>query len=124
MEDMFQSISPMFSIEHRTWKPLMDIYETPKEIYIHAEIAGVKKEDLEVEINQKAVRIFGKRFSDQLASDATFRLAEIQYGKFERILFLPAPINTEEVTASFKDGFLRIRMIKLPADKTHKVKIT
>ena len=56
------------------------------------EIAGVDQEDLEVEINSKAVRIFGRRTESSLVSNSTYRLAEIQYGKFERTLFLPTLI--------------------------------
>jgi len=49
IDSMFRSISPMFMLSARKWKPQMDIYETPDQILILAEIAGVKKEDLELE---------------------------------------------------------------------------
>ena len=81
----------MFLSSERSWSPQMDIYETPEEIIVLAEIAGVDKDDLEVEINTKAVRISGCRSELPRTGNATFRLAEIQYGPFERILFLPAP---------------------------------
>ena len=125
-EEMFRQrpMSPMFTSSERTWSPQMDIYETPDEIIIQAEIAGVDKENLEVEINSKAVRIYGKRSEIPLVENATYRLAEIQYGKFERILFLPTPIDTELVTSSYSNGFLRIRLSKLPVDVTHKIPIS
>lgn len=123
-EEMFRVITPMFTLSERTWKPQMDIYETPDEIIILAEIAGVKKENLELEISSKAVRIYGNRTEFPKAENATYRLAEIQYGKFKRILFLPAPIDPEVVSASYSNGFLQIRLAKLMLDKTHKVPIT
>jgi len=125
-EEMFRPrpVSPMFTSSERTWNPQMDIYETTDEIIIQAEIAGVDKENLEVEINSKAVRIYGKRSEMPLVENATYRLAEIQYGKFERILFLPTPIDTEVVTSSFSNGFLKIRLTKIPVDITHKIPIT
>ncbi len=125
-EEMFRPrpVSPMFTSSERTWNPQMDIYETTDEIIIQAEIAGVDKENLEVEINSKAVRIYGKRSEIPLEENATYRLAEIQYGKFERILFLPTPIDTEVVTSSFSNGFLKIRLTKIPVDITHKIPIT
>jgi len=61
IEDMFRSINPIFALAERAWKPPMDIYETPEEVIILAEIAGVNKEDLEVEISSKAVKIHEKR---------------------------------------------------------------
>jgi len=125
-EEMFRSrpVSPMFTSSERTWNPQMDIYETKDEIIIQAEIAGVDKENLEVEINSKAVRIYGKRSEMPLIKNATYRLAEIQYGKFERILFLPTPVDTELVTSSYSNGFLKIRLSKLPVDVTHKIPIS
>ena len=123
-EDMFRSISPMFAIAERRWKPQMDIIETPDEIIILAEIAGVNKEDVELEISSKAVRIYGRRTEFPRIENATYRLAEIQYGKFERILYLPSPIDPEVVSASYSNGFLQVRLAKLMLDKKRKVPIT
>jgi len=124
VEDIFRTINPMCSIAERKWKPQMDIYETPEEIIIFGEIAGVQKEDLELEISSKAVKIQGNRTQSQRIENASYRLAEIQYGKFERILYLPAPIDPEVVSASYSNGFLQIRLAKLALDKTFKVPIT
>ena len=124
-EEIFgsQGMSPMFSSAQRTWAPQMDVYETPDEIVIRAEIAGVAKEDLEVEVNSKAVRISGVRSEMSRVDDATYRLAEIQYGSFERVLFLPSPIDTEVVSSSYSNGFLHIRLAKLYSNRTHRIPI-
>jgi HSP20 family protein len=124
IENMFRSTGPMFTLSERTWKPQMDIYESPEEILILAEIAGVDKENLEVEINSKAVRIHGSRPEMPKLKNSTYRLAEIQYGKFERVLFLPAPIDTDKVTASYQNGFLQIRLTKIPLNVTYKIPIS
>ncbi len=123
LEEMFQSISPMFSLSERTWRPQMDIYEMPDEIIVLATVAGVEKEDLSVELNTRAIKITGSRSSKMPKENTIFRLAEIQYGSFERVLFLPAPIDTNSVTAAYSNGFLQIKMIKLPDDKPKKIEI-
>lgn len=123
IEDMFRTINPMFTLTERRWKPQMDIYETPEEIIILAEIAGVNKEDLELEISSKAVKIFGNRSEYFRIENATYRLAEIQYGKFERILYLPSPIDPEVVSASYTNGFLQVRLAKMALDRSHKIHI-
>ncbi len=123
IEDMFRSVSPVFTLAERTWKPSMDMSETPDEIVIVAEVPGVEKDDLEVEISSKAVRIQGKRFAKHCADNATYSLAEIQYGKFGRILFLPAPIDPEVVSASYQNGLLEIRLAKQLAGGIHKIPI-
>jgi HSP20 family protein len=123
IEDMFRSMSPAFTLAERSWKPPMDMNETPEEVVIVAEVPGVDKDDLQVEISSKAVRIQGKRIARHCTSDATYRLAEIQYGKFERILFLPAAIDPEVVSASCQNGLLEIRLAKQPPEQIHKIPI-
>ena len=123
IEDMFRSMSPLFAFPEGVWKPQMDIYETDEEIIILAEIAGVDKENLGVEINTRAAKIYGDRAEMPRVKNSTYRLAEIQYGKFERVLFLPAPIDTDKVIATYLNGLLQIRLAKLPPDKAYRIPI-
>lgn len=123
IEEMICALNPVFKLSDRTWNPQMDMYETPEEIMILAEVAGVDKEDLEVEINTKAVKISGHRKEFPRMRNATYRLAEVRYGKFERMLFLPAPIDPEVVSASYVNGLLQIRLAKIQTDKIHKIPI-
>ncbi|MCK5541439.1 MAG: Hsp20/alpha crystallin family protein [Desulfobacterales bacterium] len=114
LEDMFQSVSPMFCPSRRVWKPQMDIFETREKIIIHAEIAGVKKSDILIEVSSKAVKISGKRKSIKPPKNksATYRLAEIQFGDFERVLYLPTVVDAKSILANFSNGFLEIKMEK------------
>ena len=124
-EEMFRPrpVSPMFASSECTWTPQMDIYETPEEIIVLAEIAGVDQDNLDVEINSRAIRIQGHRSPMTRIENASYLLAEIQYGRFERILYLPARIDTEVVSSSYTNGFLQIRLAKLPRDIAHKIPI-
>ncbi len=110
--EMFQSMSPMFAFSKSAWKPQLDLYETDDEIIIIAEIAGIEKEELELEINRRVVRLAGRRPGIPPAENGRYRLAEIQYGTFERMLYLPAPVDTEKATASYQKGLLHIRLPK------------
>lgn len=124
IEEAFRTINPTFSLDERTWHPQVDIYETQEEIIVRAEVAGVDKDDLTVEVSRRAIRLLGKRSELPRIDNATYRLAEIQYGKFERVLYLPVPIDTEIVSTSYANGFLEIRLVKLDLDKTYQVPIS
>jgi HSP20 family protein len=124
VEGMFRSINPIFSLSERTWTPQMDMYETPQEIVVRAEMSGVDKENLEVEICSKALKIYGSRTEPPCVENSTYRLAEIQYGTFERILYLPSPINTEQVSTTYTNGFLEIRLTKLPRERSRRIPIS
>jgi HSP20 family protein len=125
IHDIFRPrpVNPMFACKDCSWVPQMDIYETKDEVFIWAELAGVEKENLEVEINAKAVRISGVRKQVPKEPRGTYRLAEIRYGKFERVLYLPSPVDTEVVSSAFANGLLSIRVAKLEVHKTHTIPI-
>jgi HSP20 family protein len=126
MQEIFRPrpVNPMFSSGEHMWTPQMDIYETPEEIMIWAEISGVEKDDLDLELNSRAVKISGIRKERPRVANGTYRLAEIQYGRFERILYLPSPVDTEVVSSNFTNGLLVIRVAKLKLDKVHQVPIS
>jgi HSP20 family protein len=123
IDEMFRRVNPMLVLPEQRWRPQMDIYETPEEIIIVGEISGVEKEDLEVELDQGAVRISGRRREMAHGPGIRYHLAEIPYGRFERILLLPVPIDPEGVTASYNNGQLKIAMAKKPRTQTHRVPI-
>jgi HSP20 family protein len=123
IDEMFNLINPRYNACHRIWRPQMDIYESPGEIILVVEIAGAKREDLHVEIGRKTVKMSGRRRVRPLSEDARYRLVEIPYGYFERSLILPAPIDADQVDATYIDGLLQIRMAKLPVDTTRKIHV-
>ena len=90
----------------------MDIFETRDEIIIQAEMAGVRQDNMVVELSDKAVKISGVRKSSQPDPTATYRLAEIQFGRFERVLYLPSVIDMAKVSASYANGFLELKLGK------------
>ncbi len=120
--EMFRLLNSTFTVFQNEWRPQMDIYETPDEIMFLTDIAGVRKEDLYVEIDRRVLRIYGKR-EKPVAGKTRYHLAEITYGYFERKLALPFPIDTDSVKATYVDGLLQIWMAKLPMDKVRKIPI-
>jgi HSP20 family protein len=112
IDDMFRRVNPILMLQEQTWRPQMDVYETPEQIIVVGEISGVDKEDLEVEVDQKAVRITGVRREAARVPGMRYHLAEIVYGRFERVLFLPVPIDPEKVQASYTNGLLKVTMAK------------
>lgn len=125
IQDIFRPrpVNPMFACSDCGWVPQMDIYETAKEIFIWAELAGVDKEDLEVEVNSKAIRIHGLRREIPKDRNGAYRQAEIRFGRFERIIYLPSQVDTEVVSSVFSNGLLSVRMLKRAMHKTHNVPI-
>jgi HSP20 family protein len=124
LDSIFRSVNPMFAECKRAWNPQIDVFDTPTEIFITAEIAGVEKQDLDVEINQQAIRISGRRLPQPHVDQASFRLAEIQYGNFERTLNLPAPIDPQAVSATYANGLLQLRLAKSESARPRRIPIS
>jgi HSP20 family protein len=116
-EEILRLFDPTYVLHRRIWKPPVNIYETTEEITIVAELAGVKDEDIHLEISRRTVKIAGKRMERSRVKNSRYRLAEITYGYFERSLSLAVPIDTDGVTATYQDGMLEIHIPKLPPEK-------
>jgi len=114
--EIFHSMNPTFDFSKNSWKPQLDMFETPDEIIIIAEVAGVEKELLEIETSSRAIRISGKRLLIPPAKNGRYRLAEIRYGSFDRILHLPSVVDTEKVEASYAKGLLHIHLPKIKVE--------
>jgi HSP20 family protein len=123
LTDLYRSAHLLFSCSDCLWLPSMDMIESPKEIVIISEIAGLEKEDLEVEITRRAVKVSGRRRSPFSAGSATYRLAEINYGHFERVLYLPEEVDAKNTSACYSNGLLTIRLAKQPEQERHRVPI-
>ncbi|MDY6987335.1 MAG: Hsp20/alpha crystallin family protein [Thermodesulfobacteriota bacterium] len=123
IDEMFRQVNPLLMLQEQTWRPQMDVYETPEEIVIVGEISGVDKEDLEVEVDKKAVKVTGIRHEAPRVPGKRYHLAEIAYGSFERVLFLPTPIDPEKVQASYANGLLKITLSKEPRKQPRRVPI-
>lgn len=121
--DMFRAVNPSYTPSRNIWRPHVDIYETPDEIIVLAEISGVIKEDIKLEANSRSLKISGKRKESFLNKPMKYLLAEIPYGYFERALSMPVPIDTESIAATYSNGLLQVVIKKRPVDLTQKILI-
>jgi len=121
-DEMFRLLNSTFAVYQNVWRPQVDIYESPDEIMILVDIAGARREDLYLEIDQRVLRIYGKR-EKPVTENTRYHLAEITYGYFERKLTLPYPVDTDSVKATYADGLLQIWIAKLPLDKVRRIPI-
>lgn len=116
---------PIFDFSDGIWRPPSDVIETSKSVIVRTEIADVEVEDLDIEVSPQAVKINGRRARSG-ASDLKeiYHQAEIRYGRFERVFPLPTAVDMDQVTASYSNGFLEIRLGKPKTDQTYHIQIT
>ncbi len=101
----------------------IDVYQTPSEIVVESTIAGVKPEDLDIDITNESVTIKGKRAKETRVSDEDYFYQECYWGKFSRSIILPQEVDAENAEASLKNGVLTIRLPKIDRQKSKKLKV-
>ena len=92
------------------WAPRVDVFEQKGTLVIQAELPGVKKEDLSVEIDQGNLIIRGKREAQHEVKEEDYYRTERSYGSFYRSIPLPFDVEPDQVNATFVDGVLEIRI--------------
>ena len=122
-EDVFSQSGDYDSETMGGWRPPVDIIDTEAAIIIYAEIPGVDKSVVDIEVKENVLSISGERTVDNAVGNGSYMRSERVFGKFARSFALPAMIPTEKITASFKDGVLKITIPKPEQEQPRRVSI-
>lgn len=113
LNDLFEdSFNRSWNETSGRWNPAMDILESNEAYIIRAELPGVKKEDINVELKDGALTLSGERKAEELTEGVQYRSVERVNGKFVRSVILPKTVNQDGIAASYKDGVLEIHVPK------------
>jgi HSP20 family protein len=94
------------------WTPSVDVYETEDKIVILVDIAGVNKDNIDLTFYEDKLLIRGTRPVKIHSDPEIYYQMEINFGPFERIIYLPCSVDGERAEAVYKDGFLEIVLPK------------
>ncbi|MBK4729147.1 Hsp20/alpha crystallin family protein [Oxynema sp. CENA135] len=120
MNRLFESLSPDGERTGIAFAPPAELDETPDAFDLKLEVPGMEPNDLDIEVTAEAVRISGERRSETRSEEGGTTRTEFRYGKFSRVIPLPAKIQNTEVKADYKDGILKVHLPKADEEK-HKV---
>src|SRR6266700_1229805 len=106
------------------WVPNTDVYATDSGLVVKIELAGMRSDHLEITVEGNLLRITGDRPDGCRAPKCSFRVMEINYGPFERVLELPPGYDLSQAKAAYLNGFLRIDVpVALRPSKSTRVPI-
>ena len=97
---------------NRPWAPPVDIFETEKELVMKFELPEVKKEDVEVKLEQDVLTLHGERKFEEKTDRENYHRVERHYGEFMRSFSVPLYVDAARINAEFKDGVLTIKLPK------------
>ncbi len=119
-KQMNKYFSPEFSAAQKdlaAWRPKVDVRESEKEFVIHAELPGLTKEHVNVELDKGVLTISGERKFEKKDEQEQFHRIERSYGKFQRSFAVPEGLDPNTIQATFNNGVLEVTMPK-PEVKT------
>lgn len=105
------------------WAPRADISETDAEFCITAEVPGIKREDVKIDIDDHVLSIRGENKQEKEEKGKKFLRIERYYGSFNRSFSLPENVNEDKIEAVFKDGMLTLTIPKTEVKKPKAIEI-
>ncbi len=103
--------------------PTVDIFEEGDNVVVKAEIPGMKKEDIDVNITDDTITISGEKKKEEKVEKKDYYRVERSYGSFSRSFRLPKEVQTDKAMATFKDGVLEITVPKTEEAKKKEKKV-
>ncbi|MDP6511247.1 MAG: Hsp20/alpha crystallin family protein [Dehalococcoidia bacterium] len=113
LDDFSRRKPPTHQFRPSGWEPAVDVTETDTHVNVLVELAGVKKQHVEIAVDRNTLRLRGRRQEVAPNANRSCHRLEIIWGPFERVIPLPAAVVPEETQATFKDGMLEAVLIKV-----------
>jgi len=94
------------------WYPTADLTETDDAYEVHAELPGMKKDDIKISFHNNILSINGEKKQEKKTDKKNYHRVERVYGKFERCFRLPDDVKSDEIKAKYKNGVLVVTIPK------------
>ena len=123
MDELFGSSFDRFDLGKFDWEPRVDVEELEDRFEVTAELPGLEKDNMDIEVRDNVLTIKGERKSTEEKNGKRYHVCERTYGSFERSFSLPENVKTDNIEAAYKDGVLKINIPKTEPVKPKEIKI-
>lgn len=119
-----QQRRPEEATRRGSWTPAVDIYQpNDSEIVVKAELPGLRREDIDVTVEQGTLTIRGQRRREDAVAEQAYHRVERSYGSFARSFTLPATVDASGVRADYRDGMLTVRLPLRRDAQPHQIQV-
>ena len=105
------------------WSPPVDIYETAENLILKAELPGLSKNDIDIQVRDNRLTLKGERRHEKEVKEENYLRVERAYGAFQRVFSLPTDIQPDKIHATFKDGVLEVTIPKAEVAKPKQITV-
>lgn len=106
-----------------SWSPAVDIYETDSEIMVQAELPGIDRKDIALQLENNVLTLKGDRRFEKETNQENYHRIERSYGGFSRAFTIPTIVDEDKIRADYRDGILKIALPKKEQVKAKQIKI-
>ena len=103
--------------------PPVDVYEDEHNITLKIEVPGIDEKEIDVRLENRTLSVHGERKFEKEEKEENFRRVERRYGSFTRTFTLPSTVDSENVTANYDKGVLKIKLAKKAEAKPKQIKV-
>jgi len=111
------------SLATSSFAPAVDVYEDEHNVTLKIEVPGIDEKDIDVRIENRTLTVTGERKFEKEEKEENYRRVERQYGSFSRTFTLPTTVDTENVSADYEKGVLKIKLTKKAEAKPKQIKV-
>jgi HSP20 family protein len=112
------------SLTTSTFAPAVDVYEDEHKVTLKIEVPGIDEKDIDVQVENNTLTVHGERKIEKEEKEENYRRVERQYGSFTRTFTLPTTVDTENVSANYDKGVLKISLPKKAEAKPKQIKVS
>jgi HSP20 family protein len=111
------------SLTTSTFAPAVDVYEDEHKVVLKIEVPGIEEKDIDVRVENNNLTVHGERKIEKEEKEENYRRVERQYGSFTRSFTLPPTVDSDNVSANYDKGVLRISLPKKAEAKPKQIKV-
>ena len=111
------------SLTTTSFAPAVDVYEDEHKVALKIEVPGIEEKDIDVRVENNTLTVHGERKIEKEEKEENYRRVERQYGSFTRTFTLPTTVDTENVSANYDRGVLKITLPKKAEAKPKQIKV-
>jgi HSP20 family protein len=111
------------SLTTSSFSPAVDVYEDEHAVNLKIEVPGIEEKDLDIRVENNTLTVHGERKFEKEEKEENFRRVERQYGSFTRSFTLPQTVDSENVSANYDKGVLKISLPKKAEAKPKQIKV-
>jgi len=123
LQNRFDRLFDAVGGRQESWLPAVDVFDTQDAVVLKAELAGMKPDDIQIEVEDNVLTIKGERKFEEKVDEERYYRVERRFGSFQRSLALPQGVKADQIEAAYDEGILTVTVPKAEQEKPKRIEV-